>query len=87
MKDVLAILCMVLGTVLILAQVRLAFFPKTTVQKTDPALTTSSIGEKIIETTGKFAEKAPLMGGGILLLILAAILSGDISIAASADSK
>lgn len=88
MKDLLIVLCLVLGTLLILAQVVLAFVPKAAIQVTgSDEVQIQSIGDKLLDAAGKFADKAPLMGGGILLFILAAILTGDISVAASAESK
>lgn len=88
MKDVLVVLCLSLGAILIPAQVALAFFPRAANQMSgadDPKI--ESVVDKFLEAAGKFADKAPLMGGGTLLFVLAAILTGDISIAASAESK
>ena len=88
MKDTLVFLCLALGTVLILSQVVLAFFPRPPVKVPNPELLgTASAIEKLLDAAAKFADKAPLMGGGLILFILAAVLTGDISISASTESK
>lgn len=95
MDDLIAILSVVLGTVLIVAQVALAFQAAKTAAIAATAAKAAAeqnkglapMSEKFFDAVGKLADKAPLLTGGILLYVLAAFVSGAVDLNAAVTTK
>lgn len=88
MDNLIATLSLVFGTILILAQIGLAFRAAKTAMTVEEGIAANvAIPDKWLETVGKLADKAPLLTGGILLYLLAALVSGALDFTAGVATE